>query len=60
MIDGCQLGCEIAQGTHRVTFKYCPKGLRLGAAITGASWLGVLAFFAFRKIRKKKTDAGIA
>ena len=58
-IAKCQLGCDIAQGEHKIVMKYTPRGLKLGLSITLVSYL-LLALWCFRKkLRFSKKDTPI-
>ena len=50
-IAGCQIAAYIKKGTHRVTFKYIPKGLKAGAAISAVTWIAVLFIILYRKTK---------
>jgi uncharacterized membrane protein YfhO len=50
-VGDCQLAAYIKKGSHKVTFKYMPKGLKLGAAISAVSWLAVILFIIFKKTK---------
>ncbi len=54
----CQLACKISQGEHSVVMKYEPRGLHYGAAISAASWLGLIGYFLQKKFKivKKKDN----
>ena len=47
-IADCQLAAYVKKGSHKVTFKYTPKGLKLGAAISALAWLAVLFIFLYK------------
>ena len=53
-INGCQLGCEIAQGEHTVTFKFFPRGLKEGALISAAAIVCSATWIILAKKRKIK------
>ncbi len=50
-IADCQLGCKISAGEHRITLKYEPRGLLIGAAISGAAWLALIGYFLQKKFK---------
>ena len=58
-IGNSQLACGIVQGKHTVKFKYTPKGIKYGVAISGAAWLGVIAYCLIKKFRKKKDKPSV-
>ena len=53
-IGGCQLAVMLKPGEHSVEFKYTPKLLVQGAAISAAAALGCAAAIIIKKQRKKR------
>lgn len=58
-IGNSQLACGIVQGKHTVKFKYTPKGMKYGVAISGAAWLGVIAYCLIKRFRKKNDKSSV-
>ena len=48
-----QLCAYIKQGNHKVRFKYTPKGLKAGIAVTFTALIAVLFIFIYRKTKLK-------
>lgn len=53
------LTVRLSKGSHRVSFTFCPAGLREGLLITAASGaVGILGFFWFRFLRSRVKSNG--
>ena len=48
------LSFEVTDGTHDISMKYSPKGLKPGLIISGASLLLIVLMFVIERIRQKK------
>ena len=51
-IGDAMLGVSVAKGAHTVEYIFKPKGLILGAAVTGAAWAGILVYFLAERRKK--------
>lgn len=54
-IGDCQLGVMLKPGQHEIEFKYTPKGLYVGAAVSGATVICLAAITVLR-LRKRKNN----
>lgn len=54
-IGNAMLGANIGKGEHTVEYVYRPRGILLGACITGSALLGIIAFYLVGK-RKRKNE----
>ncbi|MBQ9228643.1 MAG: YfhO family protein [Eubacterium sp.] len=52
-IGNCQLGADLPAGEHQIVLRYMPKGLRAGALLSGAAYLGLAAWLLIRYARRK-------
>ncbi len=52
-VGDSQLCAYIKQGKHEVRFKYTPKGLKLGFAVSAATWIALLLIFLYKKTKLK-------
>ena len=50
-IGDSQLAAYIKKGKHTVSFKFRPKGLKLGIAVSAATWIAVLFIILCKKTR---------
>ena len=56
-VSNAFLTVKLSKGTHRVSFTYCPPGLKAGIAVTAASGLvGALGLCWFRLLRKRERN----
>lgn len=51
-IGNCQLGVMLKPGEHKIEYKYTPKGLIVGTAVSAATLLSLIAYLIY-KINKK-------
>lgn len=54
-IGDSQLGVMLKPGQHKIEFKYTPKGLYLGAGVSGVTLISLAAITAL-KLRKRKNN----
>ena len=54
-IGDSQLGVMLKPGQHEIEFKYTPKGLYLGAGVSGVTLISLAAVTAL-KLRKRKNN----
>ena len=52
-IGNCQLGAVITAGEHTVTLQYTPRGLKAGAAVSAAAYLGAAVFLLLKRKKFK-------
>ena len=50
-IGDCQLAAYVKKGSHRVTFKFIPEGLKAGVIVSAAAWITVLLIIALKKTK---------
>lgn len=49
------LAYPVTAGEHRVSLRFIPYGLVPGAVVSGLTLAGILALFAWRRMRKKRS-----
>lgn len=58
-IGGCQLGTALKPGEHKIEYRYRPRGIAEGAAISAAAAAAFIAFYFLKKKKSQKTFSDI-